>query len=549
MVPTTDAHPPRIRIGLLGAVVAEIDGTAADLGGPRQRAVFAVLALTPNRMIATAQLVDAVWGDAPPLSAKSTLQAYISRLRRVIEPSGAATIEHSAAGYALRVDPVSVDLERFAESVRDGRRALATGVFDLAADRLGEALGHWQGEPLADLQGYAFADAERARLRNERHAVIADRIDAELAAGRHESVVAELEALVLAAPLHEPFWIRLMIALYRCDRQADALAAYQSARAALLEQLGIDPGPALAATEAAILRQDPALGVQAAAIGGAAEPRARGTVDARREGLVGREDELAALDARVDLLDRRGGLVVVSGPAGIGKTALLGAFVDRVRSRAIPVFWGRAWEGEGAPAFWLWIEVLRQWADEIGHDAVRSLAGRRLAHLTRLLPELGVDSSEIADGPVPSQAQFALYDVVAGVLTDAAERASFVIVLDDLQWADVSTVELLKFLATRLGESNVLVVATRRDPAVTSEPVAAADVRTGRRRASRPRSRRAGSAAPARPPLRHRDCRGRCPIDEIRDGRLRRDRVDDAGSRVARRRDRRAQRGPALLRR
>jgi DNA-binding SARP family transcriptional activator len=277
MVPTTDAHPPRIRIGLLGAVVAEIDGTAADLGGPRQRAVFAVLALTPNRMIATAQLVDAVWGDAPPLSAKSTLQAYISRLRRVIEPSGAATIEHSAAGYALRVDPVSVDLERFAESVRDGRRALATGVFDLAADRLGEALGHWQGEPLADLQGYAFADAERVRLRNERHAVIADRIDAELAAGRHESVVAELEALVLAAPLHEPFWIRLMIALYRCDRQADALAAYQSARAALLEQLGIDPGPALAATEAAILRQDPALGVEAAAIGGAAEPRARGT--------------------------------------------------------------------------------------------------------------------------------------------------------------------------------------------------------------------------------------------------------------------------------
>lgn len=454
-----------LHVALLGPIEATRGGASIDLGGGRQRAVFAALALQPNRVVSTEMLVDAVWGDDPPASAKSTLQAYVSRLRKVIEGAGDVAIEGSSVGYVFRLDVAAIDREQFTQLVEDGRRAMATGAAAVAAERLAEALSSWRGDPLADLAGYAFADAERAILERDRLAVTGEWIDARLACGQHDAAVPVLEQLVVRWPFHEPFWRQLMVALYRADRQADALDAYQSGRAVLLEELGIEPGPALVATETAILQQDPALLLQPVAPL-TAQPRSSAEIAARRDGLIGREREYASLTDQLSALAEGGGLAVVSGPAGIGKTALLYAVADAARAVDTPVFWGRAWEGGEAPAFWPWVEVLRQWAAVLGDDAVRALAGGRIDTLARLLPEFSTEES--SGGVEPSHAQFSLYEAVAGVLAQSAETMPFVIVIDDLQWADVSSIELLKFLAARLKQSRVLVVVGRRNPAATS---------------------------------------------------------------------------------
>src|SRR5436190_12345352 len=244
---------------LLGSV--EADGAA--LGGPRQRAVLAVLLLRANEVVSAERLVADVWGDDAPTSALKALQVAVSRLRHALD--GRAVIETTGAGYRVLAAPGELDLERFESAAEAGRAALAAGRPEQAAARLREGLAEWRGAPLADVAALPFAAAEIARLEEQRTVALEARIEADLACGRHAQLVGELRALVAEHPWRERLHAQLMLALYRTGRQADALDAYAAARTALVEQLGIEPGPELRELQAAVLAHDPALAPPGAA--------------------------------------------------------------------------------------------------------------------------------------------------------------------------------------------------------------------------------------------------------------------------------------------
>lgn len=249
-----------VEIRLLGPLTVVADGgDALDLGGGRQRAVLALLALRAGRVVSSDELIEALWGDAAPPTALKALQNLLSQLRRALEPLGADLIGTRQPGYVLAVDPDVVDVHRFERLARTGRQQLETDP-GAAAATLREALGLWRAEALAEFAYASFAQAEIRRLDELRVDAYEDVFEAELAVGRAETVVAELRSLVAANPVRERLRAQLMLALYRSGRQAESLDVYREGRALLLAELGLEPGYELKELEQAILRQDPALG-------------------------------------------------------------------------------------------------------------------------------------------------------------------------------------------------------------------------------------------------------------------------------------------------
>jgi YVTN family beta-propeller protein len=250
--------------GVLGPLEVLRSGRAVPLGGPRQRAVLALLLLEANRVVSMDRLGEDVWAGHPPEEWANTLQTYVFHLRQALEPGRArgadgGVLVTSGRGYVLRVGRDRLDAAIFEDGFTAGRAALEAGRYAEAAGTLRAALGRWRGPVLADLSGYAFTRPEAARLEELRLAAVEARIDADLALGRHDALTAELERLAGEHPLRERLHGQLMLALYRCGRQADALAAYRRARDLLADELGIDPGEPLRRLHAAVLAQDPAL--------------------------------------------------------------------------------------------------------------------------------------------------------------------------------------------------------------------------------------------------------------------------------------------------
>jgi YVTN family beta-propeller protein len=247
---------------ILGPLEVEDDGRVLPLGGSKQRALLALLLVHANEVVARDHLIDELWGDDAPETAATAVQGYVSALRKTL---GTERIVTRAPGYLLRVDPEAVDLGRFERLVREGRAALAAGDPAEASQTLSEALALWRGPALADLSSTLFAYAEGLRLQEVRLAAVEHRIDAALALGRHADVVAELEALVAQHPLRENLRGQLMLALYRCGRQSEALQLFQEARRLLVGELGLEPGAPLRALEQAILNHEPTLAAPPAA--------------------------------------------------------------------------------------------------------------------------------------------------------------------------------------------------------------------------------------------------------------------------------------------
>lgn len=245
---------------LLGTVEAGVNGHVLDIGGQKQRALLAILLLSVNKPVSRDVLVDRLWGQHPPAGAQHTLEVYVSRLRKTLEPAAGCQVVLTRPGaYLLRATREHIDVRRFERLAGEGRRALAANAPGQAVVHLREALALWRGEPLADISHEHFAQPEIARLEDLRASAIEDRMEAEIALGRHADVVSELGALIAAHPLRERLYQLLMIALYRCGRQAEALAVYQSARSVLVQELGIEPSPGLQQVERAILEQDASL--------------------------------------------------------------------------------------------------------------------------------------------------------------------------------------------------------------------------------------------------------------------------------------------------
>ena len=270
----------------LGDLQVVEDGQALALGPHQQRAVLALLVLSAGEVVSADRLIEALWGERPPPTAAKTVQVYISRLRKALNGAQAGarrvdglivTVDH---GYVLRVDPEQVDVRVFERLLDRGRDAFADGEFDAAATVLRQALGLWRGAPLADFTFDAFAAADIARLQELRLEALEIRIDADLALGRHAALVAELEALTTEHPLRERLRAARMLALYRCGREPEALELYRETRRLLVDELGMEPSPALRELHDAILRQDPAL-----------EPAGRAATTAhRRQRVVGGDE-------------------------------------------------------------------------------------------------------------------------------------------------------------------------------------------------------------------------------------------------------------------
>ena len=424
------------------------DGELLDLGGSKQRALLSLLVLEANRAVAVDRLVDALWEEEAPESAHKALQVYVSQLRKQL---GRERLETKPAGYLLRIEDGELDLQRF-EQLREERRHA-------------EALSLWRGPPLAELSGRRFAQADAARLEELRLACLEERIERELAGGRDADLVGELERLVREWPLRERFHAQLMVALYRSGRQADALEAYRRARAALVEGLGIEPGRPLRELEQAILRQDPAL-----------DRPAEHVPDAAAGPLVGREVELAELRAALQAaVAGRGGLVLLVGEPGIGKTRLAEEVVQDARARGLTALVGRCWEAGGAPAYWPWVQSLRGHLQRTEPEQLRAQLGAGLADVAQIVPELREMLTDVPEPSAESEgARFRLFDATARFLKAVAAERPLVLVLDDLHAADEPSLLLLRFLAGEIGGSPVLVVGTYRDVDPTvRDPLAA----------------------------------------------------------------------------
>ena len=241
---------------MLGPLEVLANGSPLPLGGPRQRALLALLLLHANQVVSSDRLLEELWPEEPPLAGRAALRVRVSQLRKALGPDVVTT---RAPGYVLAAAPEQLDLHRFERLTSDAGRELEAGRAQQAAALLREALSLWRGEALAELAYETFAQPEIARLEELRLVAFERRIEADLALGRQAELVPELESAVAQHPLRERLRAQLMLALYRSGRQADALEAYQDARRALVDGLGIEPGRALLDLEAAILRQDQSL--------------------------------------------------------------------------------------------------------------------------------------------------------------------------------------------------------------------------------------------------------------------------------------------------
>ena len=450
---------------ILGPLEVLDEGRPIALGGSRQRALLALLLVHANETLTTDRLIDELWGEHPPAKAAKTVQMQLSRLRKALAgeagSGSAGVVVTRERGYELVLDPERLDAQRFERLVAEGRSELAADRPERAVAALERALSLWRGAPLAELAYEPFAQREIARLDDLRATALEALIEAKLALGGHAEVVGQLEALIGEYPYRERLRAQLMLALYRSDRQADALQAYQDARGTLVGELGIEPGERLRELERAILAQDPELHL-------AAEEPAAGesAVETARGALVGRERELAELVGGLDnAFAGRGGLFLLVGEPGIGKSRLAEELIAQARARGARVLVGRCWEAGGAPAYWPWVQSLRPYLRDTDADSLRSQLRGGAADLARLFPEL---RDLLADLPPAPQlesegARFRLFDSMTAFLKSAAARRPLVLVLDDLHAADEPSLLLLQFVARALGESRLLIVGAYRD--------------------------------------------------------------------------------------
>ncbi|WP_354643238.1 BTAD domain-containing putative transcriptional regulator [Kitasatospora camelliae] len=464
-----------VRIKVLGALTAQVAGAAVNLGGPRQRGVLAQLLVARGEAVPADRLIENLWRGAPPAKAAASLQAYVSNLRRLLEPARgprepARLLVTEARGYALRTAATdAAEFERLLTAARAGSEESPEA-----------ALALWTGAPYAEFADEPWAAAETARLTElwlgARELAVARTLEA----GRPAEAVPAARVLAEQFPLREEGWRLWALALWGSGRQAEALEALRGARAVLAEELGLDPGPALTELEAAILRGrtdllgpahpappslHPTVPTPAAPTptaptpapsplppvpAGPRRPRT-GAAGGTPPLFVGREPELAVLREAAEAARSARSVVLVTGEAGAGKSTLLG----RLRAELLDAGWlvasGRCPETEGAPPAWAWTEALRELA-------AQAPPGPGIA--PELEPLFAEDDRAVRQDALAGR--FQLHRAVRDWLATAARRAPVAVIVDDLHAADRETRALLaELLAARAVPGVLLVLAHR----------------------------------------------------------------------------------------
>ena len=459
-------------IRVLGSIEAETNQTPISLGGPRQRAVLALLVVARGQVVSIDRLIEDLWSGQPPAQALKTLQSYVSNLRRLLEagraPRTPARLLVSAApGYALRLPADAVDAFRFERLCRRARDAMADRPHE-ARSLLDEALALWRGPAFAEVVDEPWAVAEVRRLEELRLSARELRVAAALSTGKTLGAKLEAERLTAEHPLREEGWRLSALALWHEGRQSDALAALRQVRSILSAELGLSPGPALVELEDAILRQRTA--VLHAATHAAEDPTGRENVAPSEplplapmasESFFGRSEELAQLTATAAQASSRGPRVgLITGEAGMGKSALMAAFGAQLDREGWLVAAGRCPQPEGIPPAWAWSEALR---------AVAAVAPPPAAFAEVLAPLISDDAAD-ATWTDAAAGRFRQHRAVWSWLGAAARRQPLAIMLDDLHWADAETLALLAAAGDDPGGGRILVLAAFR-PDEVGEPL------------------------------------------------------------------------------
>jgi DNA-binding SARP family transcriptional activator len=454
-----------------------------ELGGLRQRALLAILALNANKVVPTDRIIDELWGENSPSSATHTVQVFVSRLRHALG-SARDRLATTPPGYRMELALTEIDAGRCERLYSEARAANATGRPGDAASMLRESLDLWRGPPLADFTYEPFAQGAIARLEELHVSCREELLEAELALGHHARVVHDLEALIAEHPLRERPRGQLMLGLYRCGRQAEALDAYQQARHMLVEKLAIEPSAALRQLEQAILQQDPALSApatrgderqsvsghegqsgKAADVAGAPRfPPALAT-DLDEQVFIGRDDALTRLRERYALVKAgKRQFVLLCGEPGIGKTRLASEFARDAHAQGAVVLYGRS-DPEALVPYQPFITAIEQYIADCGQrDLTRELEFE-LRELGRLIPGLRRHVPTLLDPlPVePESRRYRMFDAVSRVLAFIARERTAVLILDDLHWADTSTALLVRHIVQQLHGVKLLIVGTFRD--------------------------------------------------------------------------------------
>ncbi|WP_067699449.1 BTAD domain-containing putative transcriptional regulator [Nocardia jejuensis] len=431
-----------VRIQVLGSLAAQTGRGSVDLGGRRQRGVLTLLLVARGAVVPVDRLIDDLWRGEPPTRALGTLQAYISHLRKLLEPdrlprTPATVLVSQAPGYALRVAPEAVDAWQFESELRSAPE-------DPVARRriLEQALGRWHGPAFAEFSDESWARPEANRLEELRLAAREQLAATLIELGDPTTAAVEADALTSTHPLREEAWRISALARFHAGRQADALAALRAARAVLADQLGIDPGPALIQLEADLLAQRIPVDLPAPVpLPSPTEHPAQSRFE-----LLGRTRELDELRRAA----RAGGtprVAAVIGEAGSGKSLLLQRFRTELRSEGWRVIMGRCPEEDGAPPAWAWVEALRELTTEVDPG-----------HYAEPLGPLLSDRRTIADASV---GRFLLHRAVGAYLKATAQRQPLAVFLDDLHRGDLETLTLLASVAK--SASILIVIAYRPD--------------------------------------------------------------------------------------
>lgn len=460
-----------MELGVLGPL--ELDGQPAPaLGSKKARGFVELLALRAPRPVPIGEIETALWGDEPIPTARKAIQGFVSHVRRLLGQQVLVTMGES---YCLKLSRDAVDALRFEDQVDYCRRLLVSGASRAAAERLTQVLRLWRGDPVPELADQVAGTAIVTRLEEVYRTAQEDLAEARLTLGEHESLIHELRDAAEAEPFRERRWSQLMVALYRCGRQADALRAYQQLRTLLGEELGIEPGPSLAALEESILLNKEELnwrppqqdeGDQLPWVEREFEqiPLSHRLGHAPSIGVIGRVKQRLMLERTFDRIAAGDGrqVVLITGEPGQGKTTLVGQLARYAWNSGATVVLGRCDDDFSSP-YRPFAEIIDHLVGDGDEERVLSLMGERANELTPIVPN---QRPILGDPPAPRSSdpetnRYQLFAAVEALVISLARRSPLVLIIEDLHWADSGTLQMLRYLVSNV-EAPLLIVGTYR---------------------------------------------------------------------------------------